>query len=91
MSTSREQFEEWVRTFNSMPAALFKDEDGEYLDNWIQARWLGWKASRAAVVVDLQPHPKDSGLMGYDYHQGYKSAKETAITAIQMVGLKVKK
>ena len=46
----REAFEAWVKTFNSMPAALFVDDRWRYVDDWIQCRWLGWQA-RAALLA----------------------------------------
>lgn len=49
----RDAFEAWVKTFNSVPAALFQDERERYIDDWIQRRWMGWQA-RAALA---QPSP----------------------------------
>lgn len=51
----RAAFEAWVKTFNSMPAALFVDDRGRYVDDWIQCRWLGWQA-RAALSASAPSH-----------------------------------
>ena len=51
--TRRELFEAWVVTFNNMPAALFVDERGRYIDDWIQCRWLGFNAAMDAVVIGI--------------------------------------
>lgn len=84
---SREQFEVWARE----RVWGVQKTNGFYDDPRTHDAWSAWQASRSAVVIDLRPHPKDSGIIGYDYHQGYKSAKETAMAAIQAAGLSVKK
>lgn len=49
----RQEFEAWVKTFNSMPAALFQDNAGCYTNDFIECRWLGWQASRQTLLIDL--------------------------------------
>ena len=76
MEARRKGFEEWVKTFNSMPAAIWKDERGRYIDDWIQCRWLGYNAALDSVCVELS---SQSLLM-----------RSEVIEAIEHAGLKVK-
>lgn len=51
-SISRQQFEEWVlREYPNQVMARFND--GEYQSWALQNAWIGWQASREALVVDL--------------------------------------
>lgn len=84
------EFEAWVKSFNSMPAALFKDGSGEYADDWIQARWLGWQASRAALVILLPKiNPSEWACTG-DECMAMQQGISIAGRAIRAAGVKVK-
>lgn len=85
MSTEkmREEFEAWVKTFNRMPAALFQDSKGCYINDFIECRWLGWEASRQHILIDL-PTEYDccGGTTSYEI-------RDMAIEAVKDKGLGV--
>ena len=65
MEKMREEFEGWVITRNvciKYGAKLRTRPDGSYYDYRINDRWLAWKASRAALLVELP----DGSLNGLD-------------------------
>lgn len=79
----RGMFQSWVETFNSMPAALFVDERGRYIDDWIQCRWLGFNAALDAVEIEL-PKPEIS----YDvFDNGHAAGVDCCRAAIEQTGL----
>lgn len=53
----REEFEAWF--CSTMPYKIAKEswfavmDDGDYIITDVQAAWAGWKASRAALCVDV--------------------------------------
>lgn len=79
----RKEFEAWVKTFNSMPAALFHDNEGCYTNDFIECRWLGWQASRQNILIDL-PTEYDccGGTTSYEI-------RDMAIQAVKEKGLGV--
>ena len=63
MEKMREEFEAWVITRNvciKYGAKLRMCPDGSYYDYRINDCWFAWKASRAALVVEL---PEKAALM----------------------------
>ena len=60
----REEFEAWF--CSTMPYKIAKEswfaimDDGDYIITDVQAGWAGWKASRAALCVEL-PNWRDDG------------------------------
>lgn len=98
--TSREQFEEWFSNDVAGADVNFPDfEEGEYIAGevyddqlyiMLQAMWMAWQASRAAVDVEILSEPfiaikKDA--TNYDfYNAGIESAKRAIVNA----GIKVK-
>ena len=72
----REDFEDWAlaeaekRSYKFMDS-LFKLSpiDDGYLTTWVDCAWMGWKASRAALVVEL---PSD--INGEYYADGWNAA-----------------
>lgn len=50
---NREQFEAWHRSVVDGEPPHEKYSNGDYRNQHVQRYWLGWKASREAVVVDL--------------------------------------
>ena len=57
MDKTREEFEAWF--CSTMPYKIAKEswfavmDDGDYIITDVQAGWAGWKASRAALCVEL--------------------------------------
>lgn len=60
MNKMREEYEAWF--CSTMPYKIAKEswfavmDDGDYIITDVQAGWAGWKASRAALCVEI---PKD--------------------------------
>lgn len=50
---SREQFEAWHRSVVDGEPPHEKYSNGDYRNQHVQRYWLGWQASREAVVVEL--------------------------------------
>ncbi|WP_236238466.1 hypothetical protein [Pseudomonas faucium] len=51
---SREQFEAWHRSVVAGEPPHEKYSNGDYRNQHVQRYWLGWQASREAVLVELQ-------------------------------------
>ena len=57
MEKMREEYEAWF--CSTMPYKIAKEswfavmDDGDYIITDVQAGWAGWKASRAALCVEL--------------------------------------
>ena len=57
MDKMREEYEAWF--CSTMPYKIAKEswfavmDDGDYIITDVQAGWAGWKASRAALCVEL--------------------------------------
>lgn len=80
----REEFEAWV--ISNWPAQSLSRfsaaSGGEYQGFTVQHCWEAWKASRAAVVIEL---PQQSGA-NLDWNQAIRYCHQ----AIESAGLKVK-
>ena len=87
MEARRKGFEEWVKTFNSMPAAIWKDERGRYIDDWIQCRWLGYNAALDSVCVEL-PQQHEQPFRDF-FGRGINYGIQMCIESIERAGLKV--
>ena len=64
----REEFEVWVINQNicrKYGAKLIQCRDGSYKDYRINDRWNAWKASRAALLVELPDFEIDCGECHY--------------------------
>ena len=65
---SRVEFEDWF--CSTIPYKIAREswfaimDDGDYIITDVQAAWAGWKASRAALVVEL-PSFENGSLRGY--------------------------
>ena len=77
---SREQFEAWHRSVVEGEPPHEKYNCGDYRNQHVQRYWLGWQASREAVVVKL-PIDVSGGL--------YRLALEDCARCIEAQGLKV--
>ncbi|QXI45124.1 hypothetical protein HU734_010305 [Pseudomonas wayambapalatensis] len=89
---SREQFEVWHRSVVEGEPPHEKYNNGDYRNQHVQRYWLGWQASREAVVVELPEHKDDSGFQptAWDHHDhGFNEAIEECRKAIEAQGLKV--
>ena len=72
----REEFEAWF--CSTMPYKIAKEswfaimDDGDYIITDVQAAWAGWKASRAALVVELP----GAIWCSLAYHEAINDVKE---------------
>ena len=86
--TSREQFEEWFSENFDRP--YYSDEERDGLEVYT---FLAWRASRAAVEIELPDvygdkyTPSSCTMDGFDFEQYLKDLCAT----IESAGLKVKK
>ena len=59
MDRMREEFETWVKSYAEkikykyMDRVLLRDSADGYLSTWVDSTWIGWKASRAALCVQM--------------------------------------
>jgi len=83
MDKMREEFEEFVR-MNVYAGSLTKNADGDYFDHVVGPMWIGWKASREVLVIEL---PDVSKL--YE-HSPLRTAVEDCRYAIESSGVTVK-
>lgn len=49
----REQFLAWLDPAWNRESFIDDDGDEVFTDHWVQGAWVGWVASREAVVVEL--------------------------------------
>lgn len=79
---SREQFEAWHRSVVEGEPPHEKYNSGDYRNQHVQRYWLGWQASREALVVEL---PRFD-----DYPASIeRDMRESLRAAIEAQGLKV--
>ncbi len=82
----REEFEAWVRTQVPEPSLAtvlaYSAGNDLYLNPHIQGRYEGWKASRAALRVDLPRVIFDEDLQAY---------RDECVEALQQAGIEVAK
>lgn len=88
----REEFESWLAP--SWSRDTYPEDEGEveYVDDWVQVAWVGWRASRAAIEIEL-PMPKytwrsDDYSQGFD--KGLAEQRKNDTDAIRVAGIKVK-
>ncbi|RTW54542.1 hypothetical protein [Pseudomonas aeruginosa] len=102
----REEFEAWVsgrKVCTRYGAKLNTNPDGMYSDYRINDRWLAWKASRAALRVELPEVGSapdgakyDLGFgdpkFAHDYreHQVSAAMRQLCREALQQAGIEVK-
>lgn len=84
----REEFEAWVekeakrRKYAYMDFLLLRDpHSDDYRTTWVDMAWMGWKASRESLVIELPDR--------LDY-TGCSTVIEECKKAIEDAGLKVK-
>ena len=89
MDKIREEFEAWF--CSTIPYPIAKESwfavmnDGDYIITDVQAAWAGWKASRAALCVEL---PAD--ISGEYYADGWNSALASVEEALKDCGVSYK-
>ncbi|MCQ0168456.1 hypothetical protein DN388_15980 [Pseudomonas sp. S12(2018)] len=91
---SREQFEAWHRSVVDGEPPHEKYSNGDYRNQHVQRYWLGWQASREAVVVELPPkisaHNTTEGGFIRPEAEHYDEAVDDCREAIEAQGLRVK-
>lgn len=100
---SREQFEAWHRSVVEGEPPHEKYNNGDYRNQHVQRYWIGWQASREAVVVKLPAVTDelltaaywdfDARRMGYPPYaapagQECGAFKVAIVSAIEAQGLK---
>ena len=90
--TSREQFEAFLQDkYGYQPSYIAdKRESYGYNRSLFQGLWIGWKASRAAVEIELPSLKQIDSGERYVWSDGVFNFKEDAIKAIRAAGIKVK-
>ena len=69
MDKMREEYEAWF--CSTMPYKIAKEswfavmDDGSYIITDVQAGWAGWKASRAALCVEIPTEGEASSFGNY--------------------------
>lgn len=85
--SSREQFEDWVRS-EWPKAPLLKYNGGDYRSETVQQSWTAWQASRQALVVKL---PEEYVLPpATDYDTLTAACRQQDREAIEAAGVRVK-
>lgn len=87
---SRDEFEAWATrkavecSYAYMSYLLSRHpETGDYNTTWVDSAWMGWQASREAIVIELPEH------FEYDNPGEAFPAIKDCRTAIEAAGLKV--
>lgn len=78
---TREEFEAWHRSVVAGDPPHEKYNSGDYRNQHVQRYWLGWKASREALVIEL---PK-----AWQTNVGAMLTPNGVRFAIESAGLKV--
>ncbi|MGV8406645.1 hypothetical protein ACV33P_15480 [Pseudomonas aeruginosa] len=94
MPDMREEFEAWVsgrKVCTRYGAKLNTNPDGMYSDYRINDRWLAWKASRAALRVELPDALVPENNVSSKLIIGaYNALLEHVTEALQQAGIEVK-
>jgi hypothetical protein len=85
----RKEFELWVINYAkenkyNWPDMVLKRDGDVYATTWVDSAWLGWQASREALVIDLPRYV--TNVTNKDFEEG----RDSVIEAIEAAGLKVK-
>ena len=73
MNKMRKEFEWWF--CSTIPYPIAKESwfavmnDGDYIITDVQAAWAGWKASRAALCIELPENCKGMALTVSELHR----------------------
>lgn len=86
---SREQFEAWHRSVVDSEPPHEKYNNGDYRNQHVQRYWLGWQASRQAVVVNLPALGQPDGNYDESWHHTRNGTIDACKRVIEAQGLKV--
>ncbi|WP_273648960.1 hypothetical protein [Pseudomonas aeruginosa] len=96
----REEFEAWVWDiyeeklwFDMNREFVLKRNGDEYFGNFLNDRWEAWKASRAALRVELPERRDPLNSTGDDENPrsaGFNDCLERVTEALQQAGIEVK-
>ncbi|HHJ1821901.1 TPA: hypothetical protein ACQGWG_006411 [Pseudomonas aeruginosa] len=96
----REEFEAWVWDiyeetlwFDMNREFVLKRNGDEYFGNFLNDRWEAWKASRAALRVELPERRDPLNSTGDDENPrsaGFNACLERVKKALQQAGIEVK-
>ena len=81
----RESFEGWAKS-ESMYLGL--DVKGNYINTTTHLTWIGWQASRAALVVELPPEMEERFIDSYQ--EGWNDAISSCEQRIEDCGVSYK-
>lgn len=84
----REEFESWLAPSWSRDTYLEDEGEVEYVDDWVQGAWVGWRASRAAIEIELPPTVDGSNVPFAG--NAWNAYRVEAVKAIRAAGIKVK-
>lgn len=89
----RDEFEEWLianTEFDTQRTAfaMTKEEDQQYMCHRTNLAWLAWKASRAALVVELPPEREERFIDSYQ--EGWNDAIDSCRVRVESVGVTCK-
>ncbi|HBO2405040.1 hypothetical protein [Pseudomonas aeruginosa] len=100
MPDMREEFEAWVWDiyeetlwFDMNREFVLKRNGDEYFGNFLNDRWEAWKASRAALRVELPDRRDPLNWTGDDENprsSGFNACLECVKEALQQAGIEVK-
>ena len=82
MDKMREEYEAWF--CSTIPYKIAKEswfavmDDGDYIITDVQAGWAGWKASRAALCVELPDSERSVDCGDVLYRSDVESALDAA-------------
>ena len=86
----RDEFEEWFSEY-SLPCEgdwFEMDSCGDYYYPSTHDAWMGWKASRAALVVELPPEREERFIDSYQ--EGWNDAIDSCRVRVESVGVTCK-
>lgn len=94
----REEFEAWVvqeaesREYGYMDWLLIRDMTGAgYSTTWVDMAWMGWQASRAALVIELKRYDQSYGCdEWYQTKNGAMMDSVEVIDVLTAAGVTVK-
>ncbi|RON17916.1 hypothetical protein BK660_21740 [Pseudomonas brassicacearum] len=76
MDKMQEDFEAWHKSVVVGDPPHDKYNSGDYRNQHVQRYWIGWKASRESLVIDL-PAPRQT-LAGPSLYAQFKEAVEAS-------------
>ena len=85
MNRMREEFEKWAAG-DGYELEVSDDERFTYSYHETECAWYGWKASRAALCVELPELEEPSGVLGI----GFNVAKGLFISRFMEAGIRYK-